>query len=125
MKAHRTTRGFTILEALVAVAILGTAVSAGMSVISTSLRNAARIVRMSAAPDAALDNRQSKQIRIAGRGQLDPLQAVTGAEIGGQVLAQHALGAVEQALVDVLARPLQVRNGTCGDRCPGEPPPLD
>ena len=43
MNAHRTTRGFTILEALVAVAILGTAVSAGMSVISTSLRNAARI----------------------------------------------------------------------------------
>jgi prepilin-type N-terminal cleavage/methylation domain-containing protein len=36
-------RGFTILEALVAVAILGTAVAAGMSVISTSLRNAGRV----------------------------------------------------------------------------------
>jgi len=43
MNADRTTRGFTILEALVAVAILGTAVAAGMSVISTSLRNAARV----------------------------------------------------------------------------------
>lgn len=43
MNAGSTNRGFTILEALVAVAIMGTAVAAGMSVISTSLRNAARI----------------------------------------------------------------------------------
>jgi len=43
MNADRTIRGFTILEALVAVTILGTAVAAGMSVISTSLRNASRV----------------------------------------------------------------------------------
>jgi len=42
VRRNPQSRGFTILEALVAVAILGTAVAAGMSVLSTALRNAGR-----------------------------------------------------------------------------------
>ncbi len=38
----KDTRGFTLLETLLAVVVLGTAVAAAMSVLSTSLRNVSR-----------------------------------------------------------------------------------
>jgi hypothetical protein len=62
--------------------------------------------------DAPFDQRQPKDLAIAGRRQLDPPQSVAVVEVGGQELAQHALDASQQVGIDRLPGALQVRPNT-------------
>ena len=74
-------RGFTLLEALVATAVLGTAVAALLGLLSSSLRNAARLE----APERALLLGQSKLNELITAG-------VEGEEGSASALPSTALG---------------------------------
>ena len=63
-RESRTERGFTLLEALVATAVLGASVAALLGLLSVSLRNAARIE----APERALLLGQSKLNELISAG---------------------------------------------------------
>ena len=82
-------RGFTLLEALVATAVLGAAVAALLGLLSVSLRNAARIE----APEQALLLGQSKlnELISAGVTGENPSSRPGGIRADGEASQTHAL----------------------------------
>ena len=79
-------RGFTLLEALVATAVLGAAVAALLGLLSVSLRNAARLE----APEQALLLGQSKLNELISAGVTEEISSPS-LRAGGEASQTHAL----------------------------------
>ena len=104
--SHRSRAGVTLVEALIAIAILGILIGALSPVVSRQIthsrvNNAARTVAADLESALSLAGRQRRPVRVT----VDPGQrsVVIADRASGQVIVQHAYGALSEYKLETLS----------------------